>query len=221
MLMQVQNRAVGKPLGDGATPGALGGAHGEAIVSGLHGKYYTQAMNGNLYWAGSDGAGVVFSIYSNASFTGGLIWNPAGSGVNLSMVRASVGVAANAATAISGFGYSWQDAGTGLATAAPVSAITLLDADQRGSCVLTEAGGAEGSKAIVGEAATFTAAMGNYRQGTFATGTGAITTETGFQLFEDFDGTMIIPPGIIMGLSSGILTGITGQFSMIWEEILI
>ncbi len=37
-------------------------------------------------------------------------------------------------------------------------------------------------------------------------------------LYEEFDGTMIVPPGVALFLTSNILGGITGTGGFLWEE---
>src|SRR5882672_696976 len=92
---------------DGSNLPALQGQQGEIITSELHGKYYTQNKRGNVFYASTAGAGVTVSIFSNASFTGLAVWNPQGSGKNLSMIRSVVGCNGAAATAEAGLGYAW------------------------------------------------------------------------------------------------------------------
>src|SRR5947207_3285507 len=65
----------------------LGGRQADGIVSELHGKYYTQNVNGNLYFGANAAAGAAFSIFSNTTFVGLILWNPQGSGKNLSIVK--------------------------------------------------------------------------------------------------------------------------------------
>ncbi len=199
--------------GDGTTVGQLGGKQGEAIVSGLHGKYYTQTSRGNVYYGSTAAAGLVFTIFSNASFIGLMVWNQSAS-KNLSMIRATVGPSANAATAAAGWGYCWLNAGYVIGT--PVSAFTAITAT-RGSCLLG-ATGQGSSGALVGGGATLGTAFTWGRAATFGTSTGAVTTQLSVSLVEDFDGMMIVPPGYIFALTSTILTGITAAASLVWEE---
>lgn len=216
-LMQVQ---VGAPaaasLPDGANPGVLGGRQGEAIVSQLHGRSYTQASRGNLFYASNAAAGAAFSIFSNATYVGLGIWNQ-NPLKNLSIVRANLGFDAQASTAASGWGYAWVNAGYALGTAAPLSAVTAITAT-RGSCLLGSAG-QNNSSAIAFSGATLTTALTWGRCATFSTSTGAITVQMGIQLSEDFDGTMIVPPGFAFFMTSAILTGVTGVGTLIWEEV--
>ena len=221
-LTQLQ---VGPPsaasIGDGTVVGALGGQQADMIVSQLHGKYYTQAVRGNVFYGGTAGAGVVNTIFSNATFVGLLLWNPEGSNKNLSLIRCNVGINAQASTAASGWGYAWiNNAGAGLATAAVVSAFTTVTAT-RGPAICAT-GGQGASVALVGSGATFTTALLWGRAASYGTSTGAITVETGpVRLTEDFDGMTIVPPGTVFAVTSSILTGITAVSTLFWEEVPI
>ena len=220
-LTQIQ---VGPPsaasLGDGQITPVLGGRQGDMIVSQLHGKYYTQATRGNVFYGSTAGAGLAFTIFSNATFVGLLLWNPEGSGKNLSLIKCNVGIAGQASTAASGWGYSWlTPAGSTLATAAPISAFTLVTAT-RGPAICS-LGGQGASVARVGSGATLTTAFAWGRAASFGTSTGAITTETvpGAVMSEDFDGMMIVPPNTLFAVTSSILTGITATATVFWEEV--
>lgn len=221
--MPASQVAVGAPsatsFASGSLPTQLGGKQADGIVSELHGKYYTQNVNGNLFYASNAAAGAAFTIFSNASFVGLAIWNPQGSGKNLSIAKVYLGLDSQASTAMGAFGYSWLvNAGSGLATAAPVSAFTAITAT-RGSCICGAAG-AGASVALVGSAATLTTAMTWGRPASFSGSTGAITTNIGMAgLVDDVDGTMIVPPGVFWTLTSSILTGYTAVGGVIWEEV--
>lgn len=217
-LAQVQ---VGAPsaasYGDNSTPAQLGGKQGDGIISGLHGKYYTQTQRGNVFYSGTAVGGEAFTIFSNASFVGHLLWNPQGSGKNISLIRCNVTPNTQGATAASGWGYAWiNNAGSAVATAATVSVFTAVTAT-RGSAVCGVAG--QGSSvALIGRAATFTTALLWGRAAAFGTSTGAVTTQLSYTMSEDFDGMTIIPPGTIFAVTSAILSGITASASLIWEE---
>lgn len=220
--MPLNQVAVGAPsptsLADGATPGILGGKQGDAIVSNLHGKYYTQASRGNVFYGGTDEAGLAFTIFSNAAFVGLLLWNPSGSGKNLVPIKVNVCPLTQGGTAASGWGYAWiNNAGSSLATAAVASAYTLVTAT-RGSAVCSVAGQGA-SVARVGSGATFTTALAWGRAASFGTSTGAVTTQLAVTLTEDFDGMTIIPPGTIFAVTSAILSGITATASIVWAEV--
>lgn len=223
--MPLSQIEVGPPsatsLGDNQVTGVLGGKQGDMIVSQLHGKYYTQAVRGNVYYASTAAAGLantIFSATSAPTFVGLLVWNPQGSGKNLSMIKANVGISAVAATAQSAWGYAWvNNAGSGVATAGVVSSFTGITAT-RGPAICS-LGGQGASVALAGSAATFTTALAWGRSASFSSSTGAITTQTvPAMMSEDFDGMMIVPPGTIFALTSAILSGITAVSTLFWEE---
>lgn len=197
------------------------GPSGDALVSELHGKYYNINYGGGLYYASNAAAGAAYTIFSNAGFVGLGLFNPAGSGKNLVLVRSAIGMNAQGATAASGWGYSWLPAaGAALVgTAAPISAGTAITAT-RGSCIAGVPGQGN-SVATALSAATLSAAMAWGRAATFGTGTGAITTAWGVMLYEDFDGMMIVPPNTFFALTSAVLSGITAVGTLIWEELPI
>ncbi len=218
-LNQIQ---VGAPsatsLADGSTPPQLGGRQGDGIVSRLHGKYYTQNQRGNVFYGGTDVSGLAFTIFSNATSVALLLWNPSGSGKNLVPIRVNVCPLTQGATAASGWGYAWiNNAGSSLATAAVVSAFSLVTAT-RGSASCGPAGQGQ-SVARVGSGATFTTALLWGRAASFGTSTGAVTTQLSVTLTEDFDGMTIIPPGTVFAVTSSILSGITALASIVWEEV--
>ena len=218
----LNNIQVGPPsttsYGDGATPGQLGGKQGDAIVSQLHGKYYTLASRGNVFYAGTGVGGLAFTIFSNATFVGLVLWNPQGSGKNLELIKCNVGPFSQAGTAASAWGYAWiNNAGSGLATAAVVSALTAITAT-RGSAILGPTGQGN-SVARVGSGATFTTALLWGRAASFGTSTGAVTTQLSVTMTEDFDGMMIVPPGTVFCLTSAILSGVTATASILWAEV--
>lgn len=221
--MPLTQIVVGPPsstsLGDGVTPGQLGGRQGDGIASQLHGKYYSQAVRGNVHYASTAAAGSTFSIYTNASYTGLALWNPEGSGKNLSLIRCNVGIDTQASTAASGWGYAWiNNTGASLATAAVLSALTAITATRgTGICGLAGQGM---SVARAASAATLTTALLWGRAASFGTSTGAITTQMAPpSLSEDFDGMMIVPPNTFFALTSSVLTGAVSVATLFWEEI--
>lgn len=221
--MPIQQVQVGAPsktsLPAGAMPALPGGHQGEGIFSQLHGKYYNSNYYDQLYYSSNAAAGAAFTIFSNASYVGHFIWNPQGSGKNLSIAKVYFGFDAQASTAVGAFGYAWLvNAGASLATAAPVSATTAITAT-RGSCKCGPPGQGN-SVALTGSAATLTTALTWGRAANVFGSTGAITTEIAKGgMCDDVDGTMIVPPGTFWAVTTTILTGWTVSTTVIWEEL--
>lgn len=204
--------------GDGQNNPFLQGKQNELVVAEIHGKAYTQNYRGNVYYASTAAAGVTISIFSNASFTGLGIWNPQGSGKNLSMIE-TIWNPQTVETAMAGIGYAWlTNTGASLGTAAPLSATTPITAT-RGSGNIGIAAGQGASAALVVSAATLTTAMTWGRPAPGYVSTGAITTTQSGALVHNLDGTMIVPPGTFLALTSSIASGGTAWvLSAVWEE---
>ena len=220
--MPVEYGAVGAPsstsAADGSNQPVLQGKQGDFIYSELHGKYFTQNYRGNLFFGATAAAGLANSIFSNTTFVGLMLWNPTGSGKLLSVVRASAVMVGVGTTALSSFGYSYlANAGAGIGTGAPISAFTAITAT-RGACN-AQVTGQGSSVALVGGGATLTTAMTWLRNSTFGTGTGAATVALATQGVEELDGTLIVPPGMVVALTTDILNGGTFASSLIWEEL--
>lgn len=205
---------------DGAIVNTLVGKLGDLIVSELHGKYFTQAYRGNLFYASNAAGGAAYTIFSNTSYVGLGLWNPPGSGKLLSLCRVNIGLNAIASTAIACFGFSWvNNVASLVGTAAPISAATAITAT-RGPCMCGPSGGSSaGSVATVVSAFTVTAAMTWGRALSLSALTGITTVQVGIVLGEDIDGTLVVPPGTMLALTTNVLSGYTAVGTIIWEEI--
>lgn len=207
---------------DGTNLPILQGKAGEQMVSELHGKYYNQAYRGNVYWGSTALAGVTLPILSSTSPTF-VLWNLQGSGKNLSLIRCQI-TPTTAMTTASGYGYAFvPNAGAAIGTAAPFSAFTQITAT-RGPCLVPATAGQGNSAALLASAATLTTAATQFRSNGMSSGTGAITVPASQPvLSEDFDGTLILPPGTAMIVGTTIVT--SGQtatgVTLIWEEVPI
>lgn len=219
--MPVDYGLVGAPstvsAADGINVPVLQGKQGDQLVSELNGKYYTDAYRSNVYWASAAATGIVTTIFSNTTYVGLLLWNPQGSGKNLVPIRAMQGRIL-AATTVCAFGHSFLlNAGAGVGTAAPLSAFTAITAT-RGAANNPGLTGQGNSVALVGGGATFTTALAWGRANGLAVGTE--TTAIVEQPFiEDFDGTLIIPPGTLMAVFAATAAqGGTWVPSITWAE---
>jgi hypothetical protein len=205
--------------GDGVSLPLLQGKQSELVATELHGKYYTQAYRGNAYYASIAATGVVTTAFSTLAYVGGLLWNPQGSGKNLVPIRAVQGRIL-AATTVCAFGHAYQaNVGSGVGTAAPLSAFTTIAAALRGPLNQPGVTGQGNSVALVGAGGTFTTALVWGRANGFAAGTE--TTAIVEQAYvEDFDGMVIIPPGTIFAFFAATAAqGGTWLPSIIWEEV--
>lgn len=217
MLMQGQVQAPpGTSATDGNTYTFLQGKTLELMVSELHGKYATQTMRGNVAYFALTTATAIPIAATNAT-PNFFIWNPLGNNRAVSLIRLNAGFSAG--TGVAGaIGYSYvPNSGGTVAGSAPVSAATPGTVRSR---VL---GAAYAGQVIAGTAATVTgtgigvpvrAGWSNFSQGAPLTSTAAM-----YSLYEDFDGTMVIPPGVLWYPDASTAVAETVMLSAVWEEI--
>lgn len=214
-----QLRSAGIPsasLSDNSTPDALAGRAGESISAQLHGKYYTQTYRGNVFIGTTATAGVVLPVFSNTAHTFGL-WNPAGSGKNLVPIRFSLGFV-NTTAAAGNIVYAFTPVNVGSSIGTPVSAftqITPINAFLGSSNVPV---GRFSNVITLSAAAAPTIILKTSGMSQFVTTT-STATETGWSQFEDFDGTLIIPPGIMFVVGGNIAPLSTNDAAISWEEV--
>ena len=205
---------------DGTNSPILQGKQGELLASELHGKYYTQNYRNNVYYAANAAAGGTIAVYSATSFTGLGLWNPAGSGKNLVLIRATAAISTAAGTGTT-FGYVYQqNVGSALGTAAPISATTPITAT-RGPAVLGPLVAGQGASVTIAvSAATLTTASTLFIPSGVSAGTGAITVPNTFSgLSEYFDGSLIVAPGTFFGIALAVASTNTTNASLLWEEV--
>lgn len=187
------------------------GQLGDAIVSELHGRYYETTYRGNGFLLSVSAAAAITAYTGGAAGTPMLaLFNPAGSGRNAVILKASVGnvVAASAAgTAAFGLYFGTTAAITQATTTTPWSMLTQL---QSGS-VMT---GFRNVALTSSSAANNVIPVASYY---WATAAGAALV-TGGPI--DLEGSLIIPPGSYVALGgSSALTSATWIGSLQWEEV--
>ena len=174
---------------DGSGVNATYGQRGEQLVSPLRGKYAAANIRGQLFAAWS--AGHTLQLSTNASQIYCLV-NPPGSGILVELVRSDF-IQTTAAVVVNGLGLYYQ-------TAAQTALWSNLQPQATQSGQL---GGPSG-KAIFymtankSGASTLQAIIGGW---------GAITQKCPSLNRYDFDGTVIIPPGVGMMISATTANG--------------
>lgn len=194
-IVGVQNNA------DGATPVTQQfDQQGAGLVTGLNSRDYQQTVRGNSY--GINGALTTTTAAGNATFTGLLVGNPAGSGVNVAVGKCFVsqGAALTAATMI-GIMY-------GPSTATITASLTPVNRYPLGAP----------SKCVATAGQTITAPTSFI---VFAgSGSGAITVPLVIPgVGYDFEGSLIIPPGYFFASYTSLASTTALVFTFNWMEI--
>lgn len=192
-------------------------------MAGLFQPGYLPAMMlaRKVFIGSTTNAGVAIPAYNATAQVFGL-WNPAGSGVNVILLKLSCGIATAGTEAVAALGLSYlPNAGNAIgATGAPVTAFTRT-ASLPG--LIGDAGGAAApSAAMFTLAATIVAPTFAYNISLSETAGSATTTAAGLSVMwmeHDFDGIVGVAPNTYIGLGGSAAPGSTYQASLSWMEV--
>lgn len=189
------------------------GRAGEQISADLHGRYYTQTYRGEMFYA-TTVAATAPALYTATGVTSMGIWNPANSGKNLVISRMVLGPV-TAASAACMVGYAIvTNAGSAVATAAPISSFTALSSSLRGSGLV---GTPSTSVALVCTGATVIAPTQFIPA--FGWTTDVITTSSeGNAFIDETEGKIIVPPGTAIFVASSVANTGTANYGLWWYE---
>lgn len=223
---------------DGNTPAIRLGRSAEMIVQELHGRFYETTYRGATY-----GGGMQLTSISNATFTvtNGAsatlataaastpiigLWNPSTSSVNAVLLQAQVS-AIITALQVTGPGSLVWLAWTGqnaITTGSVGWGRKSLSAV--GSQCKVLAGVALTGLANIQSATTNIFAASPISPGT-ASNLSTLQTAVGLMpaagnMVENIDGSIIVPPGGLIGLyASGTPVAVSAASSLLWEEVLV
>ncbi len=201
--------------GDGTYGSLRGGKQGQLITSHLHGKFYEQCSRGNVYQGRSASGGIAIIVPA----TGGghpTLWNPLGSGVNLSLISLRLSyVSGTHAPGAFEWAYT-ANAGAAAATGSPIATATLV-----ASTNMLVGSGNVGAGLWSPTTNTFTAAPVFFAPIGVGLHTGAAATAIGpTRIVENYDGEFVLAPGSAMSLCyQTTTTTALFQVGLIWEEI--
>lgn len=201
MSITVAGQVGPQTLQDGATQVFRQEKSGGQVIQQLHGRYYEQGYRGNVFSAANQAAQAVSAALAT-TYTGILLYNPPGSGVNLVPLKVKFALSV-APVAVATIGLLGGWAATGGVTAQT----TKLNTQS------SNIGNTGGSKGIALSAATIVTPtwIKQLYDGFTAAALPAPTPPV------DLEGMIQIAPGGFLGI--GALTAITGLGSIFWEEV--
>lgn len=213
--------------GDGAPVPIRAGRLGDQIVSELHGRFYEQVYRGNVYSIGCSVTALsANTITLSATSTPILgLWNPSTSSVNLVLLQCMLTVAANTLTAPVPPGvFVWASsvANTVISTgSAPFNRKTLASAGSQakafpGGVALTGLT----NNVVIFEGADLPNLSGLTNAGTITAQTTTSNATAGAFGVQNFDGSLIVPPGGVLSLLNTTSTttySVSGR--LLWEEV--
>jgi len=235
MILQGQVGPPASKVANATNPAIRQGNQGDMTVSELHGRFYEQNYQGNMYHVGLTAASIANATFTTADALSGTLataatstpiiglWNPITSPINAVILQAQLSAAISAST-VTGPGslvwvvYTGNGAITVASQQSPVNAKTFT---------------ANGSfcKGLNGIALTGLAAIGTYLRASSlqagpATSYSQVGTAVGFPTtaagpsVENIDGSIIVPPGGILGLfATTTPVAISVASGLTWEEV--
>jgi len=212
---------------DGAQPMVRLDKQGGTVVSELHGRFYEQAYRGNLFSCGHAGAVALASQNATATSLAAAaqpilgIWNPQTAQVNLVVLQAVLQDFINNVTSVApgAFVWCWSIGNAGITTGGTpynrksMAAAGSLTKTFLGATALT---GLTNNLVIV-EAADFPIASG-----LLTTTVAAATPTPSVEGIQNFDGSLVIPPGGVLALMNTLsVTTHSVMGRLLWEEVPI
>jgi hypothetical protein len=184
------------------------GHQGDQIASDLHSRYYETNYRKNKFFGSNGATPTVTTVALATTYTGLVLFNPAGSNVNLSIDKV---------------GYSFLVAFTATAT------VGLLVGSSSAGIVTSSAAASPGASSFIGAgfipqgkvALSATLVGTPVLHTVFDSGlTGAITTSPGAQSIVDLEGSIILPPGAYAAIYTSTASGAASMAaSFQWEEV--
>ena len=223
--MELQGVAGIQQNSDGALTALRSGKTGETMISELQGRFYEQTYRGNLYSIGCVltplSAATILLTASAQPIVG--VWNPTTSGVNLVILQAALRAAVNnvSATAPGDFVWASSTGNVGALTAglSPFNRKTLATSgSQAKAFALSTASLLTGltNNVVVFESAAELNTPTALNTTTIAAATPTPTAAA----IQNFDGSLIVPPGGVLALLNTVsTTTVSVGAHLKWEEV--
>ncbi len=217
-------------LTDGNNSATRSGKAGESIVGNAHGSFYEATYRGNIFSIGcmpattaaptALSAATILLTASAQPIVG--VWNPSTSPVNLNILQAALVDVINNVTSVAPGSFVWAASlgNTAALTAglSPFNRKTLASGgSQAKGFALSTASLLTG---LVNALVIFDAAEFNVASGLLTTTVAAATPTPSVSGVQNFDGSLIVPPGGVLALLntvSSVTHSVTAR--LMWEEV--
>jgi len=208
---------------DGTTSRFYLGRAAEQIVGELHGRFYEQTFRGRTFSIGSSTTALSANTISLTATTTPIVglWNPSTSGVNAVILQAGLQISVKTASTTAPGSIVW-------AASIGNAALTLgtLGFNRKS---LTNSGGLckgfPGGVALTGLTNNLVIFEGADLVGGLALTTALIPATAELPAYvavQNFDGSLIIPPGGVLALLNTVSTATVSVASrLLWEEVAI
>jgi hypothetical protein len=205
--MLLQGEVGPKSYQDGATPNLRFGRLADAIFSELNGRYYEQVYRGNVFIAALQAGTAITNL--NATATGLILTNPAGSGKNLVLLEILLAQTSTAAAATNWVALA-ANVNPTAAAVVHTTPVTLRNA---------LLGSGASSVAFADSAATLPAAPFVIRALHAPSISATATTAVPPFIKDEVAGAVIVAPGTAISLTSSAAFSAIASFT--WAELPI
>lgn len=205
----------GRRAGEQSSP--VLGEERQLVVDLMHGKHYQDAKRGRVFSQAATPLGLAIPIYTATAIAGGMpIWNPPNSGVDVELIEVGIGYGSGTADfgSIGVMGRKLEAIATGaimtaLAATTPFNGLLFngqasrVQSSNAGTCTVTAGAAGDWVRTVASinlEAATGTA------HGTLS-------------VKYDFDGTLIVPPGVLVYIAATKASVALYATHVTWKEI--
>lgn len=219
--MLVQSLTGPSKVSNGSLSALRGGNLGDGIFSELHGRFYEQTYQGNFFSNGISATALTANTITLTATTTPIlgVWNPLSSLANLVIAQAGLSVFANNLTSGAGPGaFVWAvstNNGAISTGSAPWNRKTLSQNGAQGKGMSFAALTGLTNNLVIMEGADFATPSGL----TYTT-IGSTQLMPAFESVQNFDGSLIVPPGGVLALlntTSSTTFSVSGR--LLWEEV--
>lgn len=200
-------------VGDGSPIVARMGKTGEMIVGDAHAEHFEASSRGNVFTGATATAGCAVGSLTISTTCAHLLYNPIGSGVNLSMIQASAWYVSGTL----GAGLLLYTTNSGVAAIAPTAGTAITS---RSALIQ---GGNAAPKGVCQTLSTSVPSMVTLRPFCTLLAYAGAAIGANFPLKDQLNGEFVVPPGFFFGIH-GITAAGTSPimgFSFTWEEVPI
>lgn len=214
---------------DGSQIPQRGARTGETIVSEFHGRFYEACSRGGLYSAGMSASALSATTNILTASTTPILglWNPSTSVVNLVVLQAMLTYYANTLTTpVSPGPFVWASSIGNAALTLGTSPYNRKTMAASGSSAKSFVGGATALTGLTNNLVIFEgadlASPGSLTYGTISAPTASSNALAGLYGVQNFDGSLIVPPGGVLALLNVTAsTTFTVAGRILWEEVAV
>lgn len=224
MPIPISGQVGPQSIADGVTTQPLRqGKLAELIASELHGRFYEQAYRGSVFSIGCQltalSAATILLTASGQPIVG--VWNPFSSGVNLVPLQAMLIDEINNVTSVALGAFVWAASIGNASLTAGLAPFNRKTLQNNGSAAKAFAlSTASLLTGLTNNLVVFDAAEFNTASGLLTTTVAAATPTPSVSGVQNFDGSLIVPPGSVLALLNTV-SSVTHSVAarLMWEEV--